>query len=104
MALSTLLSIALEEGLRLGALVILGLKLDDPPASGSEEWDETWPRTGDEAFQKTFWVAVGFAIVEVGWSIAQGYEQVSFRFPIFLSIPGPVPKTLSDSFETCPSL
>ncbi|KAG8897083.1 hypothetical protein FRC01_011488, partial [Tulasnella sp. 417] len=76
-ALSTVLSIALEEGLRLGALVILGLRLDDPPASGSEEWDETWPRTGDEAFQKTFWVAVGWAIVEVGWSIAQGYEQLA---------------------------
>ncbi|KIO28487.1 hypothetical protein M407DRAFT_22376 [Tulasnella calospora MUT 4182] len=79
-ALSTIFSIALEEGLRLGALVILGLRLDDPPASGSEEWDETWPRTGDEAFRKTFWVAVGWAIVEVAWSIAQGYEQVSVAF------------------------
>ncbi|KAG8946911.1 hypothetical protein FRC04_011338 [Tulasnella sp. 424] len=96
-ALSTILSIALEEGLRLGALVILGLKLDDPPASGSEEWDETWPRTGDAAFQKTFWVAVGFAIVEVGWSIAQGYEQLALYRDVLPPSPSYIHNWLSSS-------
>ncbi|KAG9017684.1 hypothetical protein FRB90_000274 [Tulasnella sp. 427] len=96
-AISTVLAIALEEALRLGALVILGLKLDDPPASGSEEWDEIWPRTGDEAFQKTFWVAVGWAIVEVGWSIAQGYEQLALYRDVLPPSPSYIHNWLSSS-------
>lgn len=73
LTLSTVLSIALEEALRLGALVLLQLRLNPPP---TEDWEEEWPRTGEIAFHKTFCVAVGWAIVEVCWSVAQGYEQV----------------------------
>ncbi|KAG8907954.1 hypothetical protein FRB99_001462 [Tulasnella sp. 403] len=76
-SLSTVLHVALEEAMRLGALVLLGIRLGDGNSNrGDDEWG-LWPRPGDDAFRKTFYVAVGWAFVEVAWSVAQGYEQLA---------------------------
>ncbi|KAG8931322.1 hypothetical protein FRC02_002870 [Tulasnella sp. 418] len=36
-----------------------------------------YPDTQDDAFRQVFWFALGWALVEVVWSIAQGYEQLA---------------------------
>ncbi len=74
-----MLSIALEEALRLGSIVLLGLRLDESSETdedGSPTGLPGWPMTADDAFRKTIYVAAGWAVVEVCWSVSQGYEQV----------------------------
>ncbi|KAG8890452.1 hypothetical protein FRB98_008487 [Tulasnella sp. 332] len=68
--LSTMLHVTLEEVLRWGALILLGVRLGDSPCQelcGGEDGENRIlePSTQDEAFRRVFWVAVGWALVEL---------------------------------------
>ncbi|KAG9022958.1 hypothetical protein FRB95_013926 [Tulasnella sp. JGI-2019a] len=80
--LSTMLHVTLEEALRWGALILIGIRLGGSPCGEAlcGEGDVVRilePTTQDEAFRQVFWVAVGWAVVEVCWSVSQGYEQLA---------------------------
>jgi len=71
--LSTVVHILIEEALRLSSLLLLSVHLTYFPSH--RDW-VPFPDTQDVTFRRIFWFALGWAIVEVCWSISQGYEQV----------------------------
>ncbi|KAF8608800.1 hypothetical protein BDV93DRAFT_208737 [Ceratobasidium sp. AG-I] len=77
--LSTILSVAAQEALRLGVLVLLGVRLH--AWAGHPEW-VPYPTPQDEAFRDVWWVALGCTI-EAALSIFQGYEQLSLYKELF---------------------
>ncbi|KAG8863538.1 hypothetical protein FRB96_008278 [Tulasnella sp. 330] len=110
--LSTMLHVTLEEVLRWGALILLGVRLGDSPCQelcGDEDGENRIlePSTRDEAFRRVFWVAVGWALVEVCWSISQGYEQLALYKDVLPSSSPTshalLPRWLSNAYPADPS-
>jgi len=78
--LSTILSVAAQEVLRLGVLVLLGVRLH--AWAGHPEW-VPYPTPQDESFRDVWWVALGWSTIEAALSIFQGYEQLSLYKELF---------------------
>ncbi|KAG8732060.1 hypothetical protein FRC10_001264 [Ceratobasidium sp. 414] len=73
-------SVAAQEGLRLGVLVLLGVRLH--AWHGHPQWTP-YPMPQDEAFRDAWWMALGWSTVEAGLSIFQGYEQLALYKDLF---------------------
>ncbi|KAG8712734.1 hypothetical protein FRC08_014145 [Ceratobasidium sp. 394] len=73
-------SVAAQEGLRLGVLSLLGVRLH--AWSGHPQWTP-YPTPQDEAFRDVWWMALGWSTVEAGLSIFQGYEQLALYKDLF---------------------
>ncbi|KAG9097856.1 hypothetical protein FRC06_007109 [Ceratobasidium sp. 370] len=72
--------VAAQEGLRLGVLVLLGVRLH--AWHGHPQW-APFPTPQDEAFRDAWWMALGWSTVEAGLSIFQGYEQLALYKDLF---------------------
>jgi len=90
--LSTLFRVLSEESIRLGILIVIQLHLRRPetpdyfftsslltdPSSGDGDLDWTpLPNVWDQAFTQVWWLAIGWATIDVAVGVVQGYEQLS---------------------------
>lgn len=76
---STFLQVLSEEVLRMAVIVILGIHLSYPPNNDPES-DVDWaplPDVSEQAFTQVWWIAIGWATVDVAVGIVQGYEQLA---------------------------
>ncbi|KAG8760830.1 hypothetical protein FRC12_009498 [Ceratobasidium sp. 428] len=77
---ATVCSVVAQESLRLGVLVLLGVRLH--AWYGHPQWSP-YPMPQDEAFRDVWWIALGWSTVEAGLSIFQGYEQLALYKDLF---------------------
>lgn len=88
--LSTFFQVLSEESLRLAILVLIQLHLERPDGQtyppirslfdDGNSADPDWaplPDVWDPAFTQVWWIALGWATIDVAVGIAQGYEQLS---------------------------
>ncbi|KAG9125000.1 hypothetical protein FRC07_009406 [Ceratobasidium sp. 392] len=73
-------SVLAQEGLRLGVLILLGVRLHT--WYGHPQWTP-YLTPQDEAFRDAWWIALGWSTVEAGLSIFQGYEQLALYKDLF---------------------
>ncbi|QRV94169.1 hypothetical protein RhiJN_22187 [Ceratobasidium sp. AG-Ba] len=78
--LAAVCSVAVQEGLRLGVLVLLGVRLH--AWHGHPQWTP-YPTPQDEAFRDVWWMALGWSTVEAAFSVFQGYEQLALYKDLF---------------------
>ncbi|CCA74532.1 hypothetical protein PIIN_08484 [Serendipita indica DSM 11827] len=86
MALSTFLHVSAQEAIRLAMLVVLQIHLERPSeesllrgGDGGTPLDD-WaplPDVWDAAFTQVWWLALGWATMDVAVGIVQGYEQLA---------------------------
>jgi hypothetical protein len=89
---STLFQVISEESIRLGILIVIQLHLqrpetpahfftfslltDPPNGDGDLDWAPL-PDVWDQAFAQVWWIAIGWATIDVAVGVVQGYEQLS---------------------------
>lgn len=78
--LAAIFSVAAQEAIRLGVLVLLNIRLH--PWAGHPKW-VPYPTPQDQSFHDVWWVALGWITVEAALSVFQGYEQLALYKDLF---------------------